>query len=575
MTGDASSSPARGGADSLLPLALILTVGLTAWWAGLAWRDLGALRLPEPDDMVRLAQIRDWLDGQAFADLVQQRLGPPGGTALHWSRLPDLVPAFLISLFAPVTGITRAEVAAVIFWPEILLFAHLLLAGALARKLGPPASGYAALAIAALAFPAIELFVPGRIDHHALQIVLVEAMLLALLARRMLAAGLAAGVSLLVGVETAPVIAAAMLWLGVEWTGGHRKVRGFGPGVLIAAVAGYVLLRPEPWPSGLCDGFTPAVLAGMVIGGAGWTALDLLDRRLVGPAWRVGTIAAIGALSLAALWLAAPACFASPYGPADPELGRLWPGQPGEFGGLPAQPLGRAVAWASLPLVALVYAGLLARRSRTALLLALVIAVSVAGAFVQLRSLWFAAAFAAPVLAQLVTGASRRGAAWQVGAWGISAGLVWQAVGELVLDPTSQTAVAVCTDRETLSALDRLDTGAFAAPLDLSAYIVGASQHRSLAGPYHRNNRGTRAMADLFRATPEEARYQASLWSVDYVALCPADDGGLPPGLLRPDSLAAHLLAGAPPAWLDPTPLIGSELLVWRVRPVAAPGLRP
>ena len=70
--------------------------------------------------MVRLAQIRDWLDGQPFADLVQQRLGPPGGTALHWSRVPDLVPALMISLFAPLIGITRAEVAAVIFWPEIL-----------------------------------------------------------------------------------------------------------------------------------------------------------------------------------------------------------------------------------------------------------------------------------------------------------------------------------------------------------------------------------------------------------------------------------------------------------------------
>lgn len=559
---------------ALLPLALILTVGLTAWWAGLAWRDLGELRLPEPDDMVRLAQIRDWLDGQAFADLVQQRLGPPGGTALHWSRLPDLVPAFLISLFAPVIGVTRAEIAAVIFWPEILLLLHLILAGVLARKLGPAATGYAALAIAALAFPAIELFVPGRIDHHGLQIVLVEAMLLALLARHLLAAGLAAGASLLVGIETAPVIAAAMVWLGIEWSRDRHPVRGFGPGLLAAALAGVALLRPQPWPAGLCDGFTPAVFAALLIAGTGWTALDLFDKRLASRSWRVGTAAAVAALALASLWLAAPACFASPYGPGDPELARIWPDQPGEFGGLLTQPLGRAVAWTGLPLVALICAAVLARRSRPALLLALVIGVSVLGAFLQLRSLWFAAALAAPVLAQFVTAASRRGAAWAVGAWIVSAGLVWQAVGELALASPRQIA-GTCTDRDTLSALDRLDTGSFAAPLDLSAYIVGATQHRSLAGPYHRNNRGTRAMADLFLASPEEARYQASLWSVDYVALCPSEDGGLPPALLRSDGLAAHLLAGATPAWLDPVSLIGSELLVWRVRPVAAPGMRP
>jgi hypothetical protein len=49
----------------------------------------------------------------------------------------------------------------------------------------------------------------------------------------------------------------------------------------------------------------------------------------------------------------------------------------------------------------------------------------------------------------------------------------------------------------------------------------------------------------------------------------------LPPALLHPSGLAAHLLNDATPAWLDPMPLIGSDTLVWRVRPVAAPTIRP
>ncbi len=403
--------------------------------------------------MLRLAQLRDWLDGQVFGDLVQQRLGPPGGTELTASRLGDLVPAALIRLLAPVIGVTRAEIVGVVFWPELLLLIHLLLVGALARRLGTATSGYAAIAIAALAFPAIALFGPGRIDHYGLLIVLTEAVLLALITRRYVWAGLAA-----------------------------------------------VALIAVTWPGG----------------------------------WSVGEA------------------------------------------GLLAQPLGRALAWAGLPSIALVTAIMVAARRRTMPMIAFALAIgaSMGASFVDLRSLWLGAALAAPVLAQLVVAATRRGAAWQIGAWIVSAGLVWQAVGELLVSRPAP-AVADCTDRETLTALRRLDTGAFAAPAELSAYIVGATLHRSLAGPAAANARGNAATAELFRTTPEEARYQASLWSVDYVALCPARDGGLPPALLPPSGLAAHLIAGAPPAWLDPVPLVGSELLVWRVQPVAAPGMRP
>ena len=528
--------------------------------------------------MMRLAQIRDWLDGQAFADLVQQRLGPPGGTAMHWSRLPDLVPAALIRLLSPLIGVTRAEVAGVIFWPEILLLLHLWLTGALARKLGQPGAANAAIAVAALAFPAIVLFVPGRIDHHGLQIVLVEAMLLGLLSGRLVLAGLAAGTSLLVGVETAPVILAAMAGLCWFWVAGRPPVTGFGIGIGIASLTGLALLRPEPWLSQYCDGFTPPIAIAMLAGGGGWIALGLLTPRLPDRGWRIGAAAVLAALAFAAVWLAAPACLSSPYGPTDAVLDRLWPGQAGEYGGLPAQPLGRAIAWAGLPLVgfigALVYWRRAAERREPAILFLLMIGTALIGSVFQLRSLWFAAALAAPVLAQLISGLRKRGMAWQAAAWIVSAGLVWQAVGALAV-PAQMEAEASCADRETLAALDRLDTGSFAAPMDMSASIIGATQHRSLAGPYHRNLRGNRAMADLFQTSPEEARYQASLWAVDYVALCPSSTGGLPSGMLKAGGLATHLIAGAPPAWLDPVPLVGSDLLVWRVQPVAAPGIRP
>ncbi|HEU4970095.1 hypothetical protein [Sphingomonas sp.] len=562
----------------ILPLALILTVLMTAWWAALGRADLAALRLPEPDDMVRLAQIRDWIDGQAFSDLTQARLGPPGGTAMHWSRLPDLVPALVIRLLSPLMGPARAEIAAVIFWPELLFFLNLLLAGALAKRLGGDSAALPAIALAAIAFPAASLFMPGRIDHHGLQVVLVEAMALGLLDRRPLFAGAAAGISLLVGIETAPAIAAAMLWLAALWILERRLVGGFGLGLLAAALAGLALLRPDIWPADRCDGFTRPLFAAMLVAGGGWLALAGLAPQLPDRRWRIGAAAAVGALALAAIWIVAPACLASPYGAADPLVASAWPNRVGEYGGLLSQPAGRAIAFLGLPLVGLAAAvafgmGERDRRSDWILFIA-IIAAAIATAFEQLRGAWFAAAFAPPVLAQAMERLRGRSFVLLAVVWLLSAGLAWQTLGT-ALDPRPDAAAARCTSREALTALDRLDAGTFAAPMALSAYLIGGTQHRSLAGPYHRDADGNRALAEFFLSTPEDARYQASLWTIDYVALCPTPTGELPTALRRPGGLAAHLLNGAEPDWLEPVSLIGSDLLVWRVRGIAAPGPRP
>ncbi|NNM78225.1 hypothetical protein HJG53_15135 [Sphingomonas sp. ID1715] len=560
----------RGGANTL---ALLLAVALTALWTALAWTDLAALRLPEPDDMVRLAQIRDWLDGQSFSDLVQARLGPPGGTPLHWSRLPDLVPALIIWLLSPLMGVARTEIAAVIFWPELLFFLHLLLIGGLARRLGEGRSAALALAIGAFAFPAIALFAPGRIDHHGLQLVLSEAMLLALLSSRLLLAGAVAGVSLAVGAEATPVIATAMLWLALGWVSDRRAVAGFGFGLLIASLSALALLRPQIWPGEFCDSFTPPAFTLMLMASGYWLVLGGLAPRLPDVRWRAGVALLLGALVLAAGWLAAPACFGSPYGAADPLLQRVWPEQVGEYGGLLRQSPAMLIAWLGLPLIGL-GAGLWLSWRRTSaamLLLTGVLIVSILASFLQLRTLWFAAALAAPLLAQAIIAIRIR--ALQVLAAIASVGLVWQGLG--LLAPPRAVAAETCTDRHTLLALDRLDTGTFAAPMSLSGYLIGATQHRSLGGPFHRDRAGNRALAELFLSSPEEARYVANLWTVDYVALCPSATGGLPPPLLRPSGLAAHLLSGAAPDWLDPVPLVGSNLLVWRVRAIAGPGLRP
>ena len=573
-------TPARPA--PILPLALFLAVLLTAGWTALAWADLSHLVLPDTDDMMRLAQIRDWLNGQPFDDMTQYRMGGLGGIAMHWSRLPDLVPALVMSLLTPAMGATRAELAALVFWPELLFFLHLLLAGRIATKLGEDkAAGPIAVVIAALAYPAIGLFVPGRIDHHGMQIVLVEVMLLALLDRRTFVAGLCAATSLLVGLETAPLVAAAMLALFLRWIEERRGAVDFGAAFLAVALAGFLLLRPRVWTTEWCDSFTPGLFALMLIASGAWLILGGLTSRLPDRRWRVGAGLLIGAVALAAGWAAAPRCFAGPYGAVDPLLARVWLGSVGEAGGILAQAPGTAIAYLGLAVAGLIAAIRFWRdepdRRHAWLIPALLIGVSVALAFVQLRTAYAGAALAAPVLAHLVARARAKGIAPMALAWIVSAGLVWQGIGGLATRATAAresapVAGAACTSDTTLKQFDEFEPGNVAAPIDMGAYIVGRTGLRVLAGPYHRNNRGNRAMYDFFLSDADAARYQASLWEVDYVAFCPDSFGEVPAAMIKPNSLLARLRAGDAPDWLSPIALIDSQANVWRVLPSARHG---
>ena len=85
--------------------------------AGNGAGDLGS------DDAMRLVGVRDLLAGQPWGDLVQHRLSPPDGVAMHWSRLVDAPLALLVAGFRPLLGQAAAESVAVTIWPLALLAA--------------------------------------------------------------------------------------------------------------------------------------------------------------------------------------------------------------------------------------------------------------------------------------------------------------------------------------------------------------------------------------------------------------------------------------------------------------------
>ncbi|MDF2382996.1 hypothetical protein JMG10_16050 [Nostoc ellipsosporum NOK] len=542
-----------------LGVALLLTVVLSAAWTLRDWHDLAALRLPDTDDMARLQQIRDWLAGQSFGDLAQHRLGPEPGLEMHWSRLADLVPAAWIVLLTPWLGGHGAALAAVILWPASLFCAALALTGAVARRLdAPPAT---AILLAALAYPATSLFLPGRIDHHGLQLVLILLLARALLGTGSFRAGagaaLAVTASLIIGLETLPLLGVAgaalvLLWV-VDGPGGRDRLLGFGFVLPIALAGAGILFRTSGWSVPACDGFTGLswrVAQCAAIAPMGLALFAVAGRRTLRS--RAAAAGIAGVAVAGAVLLLAPQCL-DPYGEVDPLLARLWLAEVGEAQPLFGAPPANAIAYAGLALVGLVASLAIARRRREAgwWVLAALQCTALAITLFQLRGAYAGAMLAAPALAVTIGAARTRGPLALAAAWIAATGILYPIAATAIFPPRAAAGPS-CTTPESLARLAGLPPGHLLAPLDLGAYALAATPHAVLAAPYHRNNRGNRAMYDFFLSQPAQSEAIARAWGIDYVAFCPDDLDRFAREARDPRSLAASLRAGSIPDWLVP-----------------------
>ena len=534
--------------DACLALALAAVLGLG--WTLRAWSDLGLLRLPDGDDVMRLQQVRDWLDGQGWGDVGQHRLGT--GLPMHWSRLGDLGPAGLIAAGAPWIGRHAAEVTAVIVYPLALFAAALFLIVRIARHLaGAPAARVAAV-VAAIAYPATTVFLPGRIDHHGLQVVLLLGGVLALAGDARLGRGLAAGLvgaaSLVVGLETALPLAAlaagALADWAVERPGASRQLAGYGGAALAGLAAGRWLFAGTGWDYPACDGFTGQAWRAAAILALAPLVLDALP--VAGRRARIAAVVVVVGTGAAAALLISPGCL-HPYGAVDPLLARLWLAHVAE-----AQPL-----FAASPADAIGYSGVMVTgvlatswclyrtpRRGWALLLAVQAAALVTTLF-QLRGAYVGAILGAPGLAMVIGHARARGTLPLAAAWAASAGMLYPIAAQAIPQPRRPDAHGVACDAPALLArLAALPPGMTLAPIDAGPLLLASTRLRVVAAPYHRNATGNLASYRFFLGRADRGRPLAASWGVRYVVNCRS-------GLPEPaGSMIAALSAGTPPAWL-------------------------
>jgi hypothetical protein len=548
-------------------LAIAIAAILTLGWAWRDWTMLAQLHLPDTDDAMRLQQVRDWLGGQDFRDLSQYRLGVDG-LAMHWSRLPDLVPAAIIAQLTPTMGAARAELIAVIAWPALLFAAALYITGRIARAIDP-AIARTAIVVAGIGYPVTTLFLPGRIDHHGFQIVLLLVMVNALMMRTGRIAdylsgmmiGLAACASLVIGLETAPFILVAALLVWTRWASGGtgEQLMGFGLAFGLALAFARIIFAPDGWTYPACDGFTRIAWQSAQLASFAPIILALAGSAMISPRHRIAASGLIGLAGAALLFPVARPCTA-PYGAVDPLIARLWLDNVGEAQSLFTAPPGIAFAYTGILIVGLIASFACAYRRRS-LIWTIPICfqlVSFALCLVQLRGAYSGAILAAPALAAVIAAARRRGPAWLAGAWIGSAGMLYpiaaQALAPDPEPPASRAApMGSCISPATMAALASLPPGTVIAPVDLGAYAIAATRHRLIAAPSHRNNAGNTAMYRFFLSDPDAARVIAAQVRADYVVLCAGGFDTLDPGVRGdPRRLIARLESGAVPGWLRP-----------------------
>lgn len=519
--------PATLRRDALIASLLALVLGIVWTWQD--WAQLSALHLPDTDDVVRLQQIRDWLAGQAFADVLQHRLA--GGLAMHWSRLPDLVPGALIALLTPLVGQHGAEVAAVIAWPVLLFAAALTLVARIARELRVEAT--TATAVAAIAYPATTLFLPGRIDHHGLQMVLLLGAVLAQLRPASGGAGVAGGLlaaaSLTIGLETVPLFAVLGLAAVAAWVtsqpGAATRLQGLGIGALVGLAAAKGIFATSDWGYPACDGFTGQAWRAAVALAPVPLLLAMLDKRLIGPRVRTGAALLIGGAGGAVALIISPGCL-SPYGSVDPTMARLWLAQVGEAQGVFAAPVGTAIGYVGAMLVGIgcaLWQWRATRDRRWGTLVACLVAALLV-TIDALRGAYAGALLAAPALAAAIAGERSRGALRLAGAWLLSAGMLWPLAAD-ALTPAPVTIAATrgdCVSPAMLDALTTLPRDTVMAPVDAGAYLLSGTRQKVLAAPYHRNDAGNLAAYAFYLGDGATAARTARRWHADYALRCAA-----------------------------------------------------
>lgn len=575
---------------TLAALALVLPVFLEVW---------RTTRFYDTDDAMRLVQVRDFLNGQGWFDLVAHRLNPPDAMLSHWSRIIDVPLAGMILFFSLFTDRESAETLTRLAFPLLLQFAYFAALFALFRRMAGSRALIAGFFLAVLCSSTNLQFLPGRIDHHAPQILLLVLMALtsvqcfdtshAASARRgAILLGCLIALSMAISIENLPFIAALLAVFGFAWIVMREPAEqaflqhvlpALGAALLSASFIAFALtVPPSRYFDPVADAFGIGHLAILATAGLLFIVCGFLTPYLRNSIARLALMLAAGVALVASIAVWCPYLLHDPLAGVDPLVRSTWLTHVRE-----ARPLWQvflnapvantqyvgplllglaAIAWAVrvnagaarwqwLALGALALAGTLAAAWQVRALTSVMPIVLVGGAWAVVQAIRIFAhekmpmAFVKPACVAVLFCVQ----IWQ----GVGQSLAQAVPGQGEMTTEQGAAADACFDAASFAPLKALPAARVLAPIDLGPFILVYTPHTVVAGPYHRNNAGNRLLIETMLAPPEKARALAQASQAQVLAFCPAGrEVMLRYARLAPDGLAATLQRGQTPSWLSP-----------------------
>lgn len=568
--------------------------------ASLSQDAIAAWKVGDPDDQMRLLQVRDWVAGQSWWDITQYRMNAPQGGDMHWSRLVDVPLGILIMMLRPLLGQGMAEQAAASILPLLTLAAALFFYALAARRLFGAWVALVASALILTIMPFTTQMMPMRIDHHGWQLVCFASALWALFDRHgsawsALVLGLSCALWIEISIEGLPFAAillgvSALGWIFPTLRPAPAYNYKFPVAVTSTALGAFLFYSAtESWlEPNHCDALSPVHVAALGAIAAVIVAGNMMARKW--PACqsvyaRLGLCAIAGAIGLGMLMAIAPACAGDAFASLDPLVRAYWFDRTPE--GLPLWALSTdlvvlPLAYVGAGGVALIGMSFYNKRLPAPDMIRLILlffCTIVVGAFVS-RTMVYAMItanlFLATLLVETFMAADKRKT--MLGRMGLRVTAMLLAMPSLwvpivISKATAKEAkagpvspmfgedfvakVRACQKSSAATSLNQLPKSNVMAGLDSNPAILQFTHHDVVASGHHRNQV---AMADVIRtftAAPNQAARIIDKRDIDFVVVCDGSYELAAYTQQAPDGMLAQLRAGNVPDWLERKPDIG------------------
>jgi len=549
----------------------------------------------DPDDQLRMVQLRDWLGGQSWFDTTQYRIGEPDSQPMHWPRWIELPLALVFLLLRPLIGAASAETGAMVVVPLITLGIAMWLVMKISEQLFDRNIAILAAALTATAVPIVAQIRPMRVDHHGWQIVLALTALWTMCWPEKRRGGIALGAALAlwlsISLEGLPISAAFVVLLVWRWVFQTEEgVRLFWTllSFLIASFIFYFASQGSfDAAINYCDALSPAHLLACAAGAA--VILPAIKWLPANIPLRVVSLAVAGGAALAVFYGLAPQCIGGAFNTMDPIVREYW--LVNVLEGLPIwyqngktmiTLLGGSiiVGLVSLIYIVRVRPGQIDRSKLFVLGYAFLWAL-ILSLFVQ-RATAVAAAFALPFMAWAVhqTFVRARGIKRPLSRILATAAVVFLIMpGPLAIalfngvsgedqKTEANPETAACENDDSLARLNALPRSNILAPFDFGPSILLLTPHNVLATSHHRNDQAMADQIRIFTSAPDVASGLLEAHNIRYIVACEAEPELAIYAKKNPEGLWAQLVKGQKPDWLQPVHIRDNSLTVWRVTPI-------